>query len=312
MTSLRRLSYLALALAYAQIVFGALVRITGSGLGCGDHWPTCNGVLFPSLDQPHLVIEVFHRYIAAALILVILAMLLAAIRHRAEPGMSGRGGVLPRAGIAAALVAAAAVFGAATVKMGLSPLVIVGHLTIAMSLLATLASAAVRMGGLGGSALAPGSATPKAFRGARTGAAIALVVVVLGALTANLPGANVACLGFPLCSQGMAPGGLGHLQLTHRILAYLLALHVFGLAISSGKRREPAPVVRAARAALALVVVQILIAGAMMGRHLPPALRSAHEAVGALLWVTLVALTVLAGLAAPLSPTSSVPSGVAP
>ncbi|MGI8496585.1 MAG: COX15/CtaA family protein [Gemmatimonadaceae bacterium] len=296
-TSLRRLSYLALAVAYAQIVFGALVRITGSGLGCGDHWPKCNGVWFPSLDQPHLVIEVAHRYIAAALILVILALLVSAIRRRAEPGVSGRGGILVRAEVAAALVAAAALFGAATVKMGLTPWVIVGHLTIAMSLLGTLASAAVRAGGLGASSLAVGSMGAKTFRAARAGAAGALAVVVLGALTANLPGANVACLGFPLCSKGMAAGGLGHLQLTHRILGLLLALHVLGLAVASGKRHEPRAVVQVARAALALVVTQILIAGAMIGMHLPPALRSMHEAIGALLWVTLVALAVLAGLA---------------
>ena len=44
MTVTRRLAYLALFLAYAQIVFGAIVRITDSGMGCGDHWPKCNGL----------------------------------------------------------------------------------------------------------------------------------------------------------------------------------------------------------------------------------------------------------------------------
>jgi len=43
----RRLSYLALTLAYLQIVFGAIVRITGSGLGCGDTWPDCFGSFTP-------------------------------------------------------------------------------------------------------------------------------------------------------------------------------------------------------------------------------------------------------------------------
>jgi len=37
MTTIRRLSYVALLIAFAQIVFGAIVRITGSGWGCGEH-----------------------------------------------------------------------------------------------------------------------------------------------------------------------------------------------------------------------------------------------------------------------------------
>ena len=43
MKSIRRLSYAALVIAFAQIVFGAIVRISGSGWGCGEHWPKCDG-----------------------------------------------------------------------------------------------------------------------------------------------------------------------------------------------------------------------------------------------------------------------------
>jgi heme A synthase len=39
MSSLRRLSYVAFFVACAHLVFGAIVRITGSGMGCGHHWP---------------------------------------------------------------------------------------------------------------------------------------------------------------------------------------------------------------------------------------------------------------------------------
>ena len=65
MNALRRLSILSLILGVGQVVFGAIVRITGSGLGCGDHWPKCEGHWFPPLDRPDLIIEVAHRYIAA-------------------------------------------------------------------------------------------------------------------------------------------------------------------------------------------------------------------------------------------------------
>jgi len=41
MATIRRLGYLALVVGFAQVLFGAIVRITGSGMGCGDHWPDC-------------------------------------------------------------------------------------------------------------------------------------------------------------------------------------------------------------------------------------------------------------------------------
>jgi heme a synthase len=43
------------------ILFGAWVRITGSGAGCGDHWPTCQGVVVPHAPATQTVIEYTHR-----------------------------------------------------------------------------------------------------------------------------------------------------------------------------------------------------------------------------------------------------------
>src|SRR5882724_450733 len=59
------LAWTAAAATYLLIVLGAVVRITGSGMGCGDHWPLCNGHLFPSLDDIGTVIEWSHRLVAA-------------------------------------------------------------------------------------------------------------------------------------------------------------------------------------------------------------------------------------------------------
>src|SRR5665647_1067826 len=140
MQSLRRLSYTALALAFAQIVFGAIVRITGSGLGCGDHWPKCAGQWFPPADRTDLIIEITHRYLALGLTVVVIALLIMAFTKKSEAGVAGKGGVLRPAAIAAGLVVTAALLGAVTVKMMLNPFVIAAHLTIAMSLLATLAT----------------------------------------------------------------------------------------------------------------------------------------------------------------------------
>jgi heme a synthase len=41
MKTVRRLSLLALGTACLHLVFGAIVRITGSGMGCGNNWPKC-------------------------------------------------------------------------------------------------------------------------------------------------------------------------------------------------------------------------------------------------------------------------------
>ena len=51
MKTLRRLSYVALAIAFLQIVFGAIVRITGSGWGCAAHRGTDVDLILGS--EPH-------------------------------------------------------------------------------------------------------------------------------------------------------------------------------------------------------------------------------------------------------------------
>jgi heme a synthase len=43
------------------IIWGAFVRATGSGAGCGRHWPLCNGEVIPMANSLHTQIEFFHR-----------------------------------------------------------------------------------------------------------------------------------------------------------------------------------------------------------------------------------------------------------
>jgi len=73
--SYTRLAWSAAACTYLLIILGAIVRITGSGMGCGDHWPLCNGKLLPPLDLPTLI-EYGHR-LAAALVSVLVSGLAA-------------------------------------------------------------------------------------------------------------------------------------------------------------------------------------------------------------------------------------------
>jgi heme a synthase len=294
MKTVRGLAYLALVVGFAQVVFGAIVRITGSGLGCGDNWPDCHGSFTPTNNAPTLLVEISHRYGAATLSIAIVVLALVAWSKRAEPGVGGRGGALRPSLLAALLVVVAALFGAVTVKMALNPLVVVTHLVIAMSLLAVLVIAAVRAGGFGAGSIPTRYA--RTFRSGRAASGLTFLALVFGALTANIPSAAIACQGFPWC-RSVAAGGMPlYVQITHRIIALLLLGHLIGMVIGVRKRGEARPVRAAAGTALALVILQILIAAAMVEMHLPPGLRSGHQAVGTALWITVVALASLASV----------------
>ncbi len=306
MTRLRRIAYATFGVACTHLVFGAIVRISGSGMGCGPHWPKCFGYWFPPMTRPDLVIEVLHRYLASVLLLALVVVTFTAYRQRAQPGVGGRDGVLRAAALAVGLGFSAAILGAVTVKFGNAPLATLAHWSVAMSLVATVAATVMRAGGLGGAAARLGGASRKSARGAMAGAGLALVAVVMGGLTAKYPGASVACLDFPLC--GANPDVLPRavqVQLTHRVIAVLLVFHLFGMVMALRKRRESPVVRRAAVLALSLGVLQLLVAGAMIGMRLPPVLRSLHEATGVSIWIATFALAYLARIA---SGSSSAPA----
>lgn len=60
-TAFRRLAWGVLAFVVAVILWGAVVRATGSGAGCGSHWPLCNGEVLPGLARFQTLIEFAHR-----------------------------------------------------------------------------------------------------------------------------------------------------------------------------------------------------------------------------------------------------------
>jgi heme A synthase len=292
MAIVRRIGYVALLLGFAQVVFGAIVRITGSGLGCGDHWPDCYGSFTPTQSAPNLLVEISHRYGAATLSLAIIALAIAAWANRREPGIGGQGGALRSSLLALVLVIIAALFGAITVKLDLNSLVVATHLAIAMSLLAVIVVTIVRARGFGSTTItAPAGRTQ---RTARAAVGLTFIALVFGALTANTPDASIACQGFPWCRVVAVHGEPLWIQATHRVLAFLLLGHLIGLAIGVNKRKEARPLRAAAWSALGVVVLQILVAAAMVETHLPSSLRSLHQAVGTALWIVVVTVAALA------------------
>jgi len=59
--ALRRFSWAVLVYFIAVILWGALVRATSSGAGCGDHWPLCNGTVMQHSPRVDTMIEFTHR-----------------------------------------------------------------------------------------------------------------------------------------------------------------------------------------------------------------------------------------------------------
>ena len=60
------------------IVSGDLVQATESGAGCGEHWPRCDGSLFPSIGDAHTAVEFTHRMATTVLSLGFVVLLVAA------------------------------------------------------------------------------------------------------------------------------------------------------------------------------------------------------------------------------------------
>jgi heme A synthase len=297
MTAIRRLSVAALVVACLHLVFGAIVRISGSGLGCGENWPKCYGYWFPPLNRPDLVVEVSHRYLASILVVAVLSLALVAVRRRREPAVGGRGGALRSAIAAVAAVLAAAILGGVTVKMGNAPWATVAHWLVAMTLLAMVAMTAIRAGALGGASAAVQRGTARAARSARAAAILALFAVAMGGLTAKMPGAAVGCTTIPTCGRNPAVDpSAAYIQMTHRTIAVLLVLHLFGVVLMLRRRRaSEAPVVlRAAIVAFGMVLLQLGVASAMILLELPPVLRSLHEATGVGIWLSCFVLAYLA------------------
>ena len=80
-----KLAWLTVGATVFVILWGALVRATGSGAGCGNHWPSCNGEVLPLGGTPESLIELTHRLTSAALGFLVLYLFLLA-RRQSEPG----------------------------------------------------------------------------------------------------------------------------------------------------------------------------------------------------------------------------------
>jgi heme A synthase len=85
MPPLARYAWAVLGFVLLVILWGAFVRATGSGAGCGSHWPLCNGVVIPPSPATATLIELTHRItsgLALLLVTILLVWSLRATRRR--------------------------------------------------------------------------------------------------------------------------------------------------------------------------------------------------------------------------------------
>ncbi|HZB27830.1 MAG TPA: COX15/CtaA family protein, partial [Gemmatimonadales bacterium] len=292
LTLLHRLAWTGAALAFGLIVLGGIVRITGSGMGCGDDWPRCKGEWFPPLDLPTLI-ESSHRWVAALVSLVVVAMTIVGWRYHRHDAL-----VRNPATLALLLLVSQVLLGAVTVKLALPPWVVIIHFANAMVLLAVLIVTGLRASATHDARAAreappPGPLRHKAYVHVGVTAGLGFVVILFGAQVANFD-AGLLCLGFPLCNGSALPPPtpLAFLPWAHRFLAFLFLGLVLALAIRLHRRPdEPGtPLRRWTTVVLVITMAQIALGAAMVVQLLPSWFRAAHLLAGTALWAALVVL----------------------
>lgn len=284
---------------YLLIVAGGVVRVTGSGLGCGvtNDWPLCHGSLLPPLRQDALI-EFTHRWLAAMSTALVIALVVVAwmrYRHLAR--------IVRPATAVVALFVVQIVLGAATVKLGLPGGVILVHLGNALLLLGALVYITFVAHTVGTrrdqraappSQAAGGSSRP--VRLATIAAGAIYLLVISGALVvAN--GAGYACSAWPLCGDGLQleGGTQSTINVLHRMVAGVVVVLV-GLAVMSTRRAAPqdARLRLTGTIAIALLVAQVVAGALVVELRLPAAARGLHLALASALWAVFVLVALLA------------------
>lgn len=95
------------------IVWGAMVRATGSGAGCGNHWPLCNGQVIPVSPTMHTVIEFTHRAMVSGATFAVVGLLIVTFRATSK-GYAARVAAV----VSGVLLLNEALLGALLVKLG--------------------------------------------------------------------------------------------------------------------------------------------------------------------------------------------------
>ena len=276
-----------LAYNLVVILWGALVRATGSGAGCGGHWPLCNGDVLPEISQSATVIEFTHRVMSGAALMAVVALF----------GWAWK--VLPRRHPARRWAAWSLVFICSEALIGAS-LVLLGHVARnesvgrVYSLATHLVNTFLLLACLALTAWRAPDPVSAAGRKQQWPLTIALAAVILVAVAGAITALGDTLFPARSLAQGVADdfaataNFLIRLRIVHPMLAVLAGVFLATLA---------APEYRAARTPrlralsgwlLVLVVTEIVTGGVSVLLGAPVWMQLIHLLVADLVWITLV------------------------
>ncbi|TYR79912.1 heme A synthase [Priestia megaterium] len=292
----RGLKWLSVIVTIAMLLIllgGALVTKTGSGDGCGDSWPLCNGELIPSDITFELVIELSHRLVSGTSGILVLALCVWAwisLGYIRE--------VRPLAVISFSFLVLQALIGAAAVVWGQSDAVLALHfgislISFASVLLLTLIIFEVDKK-FDAENVVIGSTMKKHIYGTIL---YTYVVVYTGALVRHKE-ASLACPSVPFCSNtnNWLPGDLNQwIQMGHRTAASLIFIWILIAFIHAFKYyRNQKNVYYSWLIALILVSLQAISGILVVVTRLHLGLALAHALIVSCLFGVLSYLTLLA------------------
>jgi len=292
--ALRRFSWSVLVYFIAVILWGTLVRATGSGAGCGAHWPLCNGTVLQHSPRVDTMIEFTHRITSGISLFSVVGLLVWAYIGTVR-------GHLARAAAIASVVFTLleAVLGALLVKLGytaqsqspLRPAFLALHLANTLLLLAALTLTAHLL------SRRKGFLRGRVQLVAPFGAVVAVVVVMVVGVTGSL-----AALGdtlFPASSLGLAlaqdfsatSGWLVRWRWMHPTVAVFAGIFLIWLLVRAAKnkahwdnRRISALVLASLSVVYTLGVLDVVLLA-------PLWIQVAHLLAADTLWASLVVLT---------------------
>ena len=297
--ALRRFAWGVLAFFIATILWGAVVRATGSGAGCGDHWPLCNGTVLQPSPTLHTMIEFSHRVSAGAIDSILVVALVVWTWRRTVSGHLARWA----AGASIFFTVTEGALGAVLVKLGLtaqsrSPLrapVEALHFSNTLLLVAALAMTAHFLGRRAGFR----------WRDIHVSAPIGTTIGMISVMIVGVTG-SMAALGdtlFPPTSldSAMRQDFSSHLsgdstwllrwRWTHPTVAILASIFLIWLLIRATRRSGPWDNRRLSALVVGLLAVQYIL-GALDVWLLAPVWMQVVHLLGAdLLWSALVVLT---------------------
>jgi len=292
--ALRRFAWGVLVYFIAVILWGTLVRATGSGAGCGNHWPLCNGTVMQHSASVNTMIEFTHRLTSGLSFFLVVGL--------AAWTFAGTGrGHLARAAAVASVVFTLieATLGALLVKLGLTaqsqsplrPAYLALHLTNTLLLVAALTLTAHLL------SRAKGYLRGSIRLAAPIGALATIVVVMMVGVTGSL-----AALGdtlFPASSLGLAlaqdfspaSGWLVRWRWTHPTVAFVASIFLIWLLVRAA-RRSAAWDNRGLSALVLLLLAAVYVLGLLDVFLLAPLwVQMAHLLAADTLWAALVVLT---------------------